>query len=283
MENVHLICKEVGMTPLESVNCFCKSFGKAKSKTSYAGRLDPMAEGLLIALEGEECSKQEVWQNHSKIYCWEILLGFESDSYDVLGIPNNVCSRNLEEAAKKAELLLSQLKGKRNQPYPPFSAIRVDGHPLFWWARNGRLGEIQIPSIEVEILSSEVCCTRWIKASDVLSSVLSRVSLVNGKGFRQVEVCAAWREQIAKFDEQDVKFPVLSVRTEVSSGFYVRSIANEAGKVVGCGGLAWRIFRSSVAGFDVLSSWHTKPMSKSLFLNVLRIVRQRTADSAKHK
>lgn len=76
----------------------------------------------------------------------------ETDTFDVLGIPSSKLKfGNLEKACKDVCNLLSGVKGKRLQPYPPYSSIRVDGHPLFWWARNGRIKEIAIPCIEVEV------------------------------------------------------------------------------------------------------------------------------------
>ena len=44
-----------------------------------------MAGGLLLILEGKACEKQSDWQNHFKQYQWELLLGLETDTFDVMG------------------------------------------------------------------------------------------------------------------------------------------------------------------------------------------------------
>lgn len=51
---VHAINKPVGMTPLECLERFRVLRGvSAEERMSYAGRLDPMACGVLLLLEGE--------------------------------------------------------------------------------------------------------------------------------------------------------------------------------------------------------------------------------------
>src|SRR3989344_64050 len=52
---------------------------------SYAGRLDPMAEGVLLTLVGPENKRRDEYLNLSKEYVVDILFGFSTDTYDVLG------------------------------------------------------------------------------------------------------------------------------------------------------------------------------------------------------
>ena len=63
-----VIYKPIGLSPLEHINKL-KSNEKIKSKkVSYAGRLDPMAHGLMIYLLEEECKLQENYINLNKTY-----------------------------------------------------------------------------------------------------------------------------------------------------------------------------------------------------------------------
>ena len=51
-----LVNKQIGETPLEALEKVRREHGfDANLPMTYAGRLDPMAEGLLIVLVGEEC------------------------------------------------------------------------------------------------------------------------------------------------------------------------------------------------------------------------------------
>ncbi len=271
------VCKPVGATPLEALREYAVASGRPENeRRSYAGRLDPMAEGLLVVLEGDECDAQEAWQHHAKEYAWEMVLGVSSDTFDVMGLGRLALPDNWDTAVRVAEQHLSRaVVGKRQQPYPPFSSARVRGHPLFWWALQGRLAEVEIPRIAVEVYSSSVGSVRWLKASQVLQMMLDRIGLVSGAGFRQEAICARWRDIIGSLPEE-TRFPVISVRTRVSSGTYVRSLAEEAGAVAGCGGLAWSICRVSVGPhMSLLNAFPLRPVRKATFLAVIAILRKR--------
>ena len=73
MKKVILLNKKEGETPLEALEVFRKRKTKQKKeykdvKMTYAGRLDPMAEGLLIILTGEECKNKEKYLVLDKEY-----------------------------------------------------------------------------------------------------------------------------------------------------------------------------------------------------------------------
>lgn len=53
---------------------------------TYVGRLDPLAEGVLIVLEGEEINYKQVFLDLDKTYEFEVVLGIVTDSFDQLGI-----------------------------------------------------------------------------------------------------------------------------------------------------------------------------------------------------
>ena len=81
------IYKPIGKTPLEVIEEY-KQNNKNIKKCSYAGRLDPMASGLLILLANESCLKQNDFHNLSKIYEFKIVVGISTDTYDLLGLVN---------------------------------------------------------------------------------------------------------------------------------------------------------------------------------------------------
>lgn len=49
----------------------------------------------------------------------------------------------------------------------------------------------------------------------------------------------------------EYKWPILSVKMEVSSGTYVRSFAHDVGKMLGCGGYVKELRRTKIANFSV--------------------------------
>ena len=79
--------KKPGETPLECLNRFKVDNPEYEGeKMTYAGRLDPLASGVLLVLVGEECKKKEKYLGLDKEYELTILFGFSTDSHDVLGL-----------------------------------------------------------------------------------------------------------------------------------------------------------------------------------------------------
>jgi tRNA U55 pseudouridine synthase TruB len=79
------IYKNLGETPLECLYRFKADHPVyQETKMTYLGRLDPMAEGLLLVLAGNTRDKEK-YLSLDKTYEFEVLWGFESDTYDILG------------------------------------------------------------------------------------------------------------------------------------------------------------------------------------------------------
>jgi tRNA pseudouridine55 synthase len=131
MENVLRLYKNPGETPLECLERFRVANPEyTNEKMTYAGRLDPMAEGVLIVLAGEECKKKDEYLGLDKEYIFEVLFGIQSDTYDILGIP---------KIAEKKDFDIKSFVGKRIQEYPAYSSR------TFQMARDG--AEFEPPSI----------------------------------------------------------------------------------------------------------------------------------------
>ena len=89
------INKPNGMTPLEVVNKIkTQNLELINKKITYAGRLDPLAHGLLLLLVGEETKNRNAYLSLRKIYEFEMILGFETDTYDILGYLKKQKSNN---------------------------------------------------------------------------------------------------------------------------------------------------------------------------------------------
>ena len=64
-------------------------------KMTYAGRLDPLASGLMIILSGDDVHKKPDSPGLDKSYTAEILIGVETDTYDILGIPTELSDTDI--------------------------------------------------------------------------------------------------------------------------------------------------------------------------------------------
>ena len=85
---------------------------------SYAGRLDPMAEGVMLCLVGSANKRREAYLELSKEYVLDILFGFSTDTYDVLGrvMETGDAGGITRDAVQKG---LNEFRGHIDQEDPP--------------------------------------------------------------------------------------------------------------------------------------------------------------------
>ena len=115
--NIH---KPVGISPLDAINTLKEKYSELKNeKMTYAGRLDPMAEGALLILAGKAVYEKEKYLKLDKEYEGEILFGFETDTYDVLGLPKK-SKHSVSIPRTVLEKTLEKFLGKNKMPLPPY-------------------------------------------------------------------------------------------------------------------------------------------------------------------
>lgn len=231
------VYKNIGETPFDIIKSFRE---KKKNKYSFAGRLDPMARGKMIILEGDECKKQESYCNYNKIYEFQILFGFSTDTYDILGLLKKY---NIIDSLPNIKL--DNYLGKKTQAYPPYSSIIVNKQPLWWWSREGRLNEITIPSKEVEIQKLEFLEDIFIENNLVLlQQIENKIGMLDSNrhtDFRVDSILKKWREVLL----HNNGIPIIKkYRASVTSGTYIRSLVHQIGKDLGLGAIAWDIHRT---------------------------------------
>lgn len=230
--------KEIGETPLEIVN----KYRTEKNKYAFAGRLDPMARGKMIVLEGIECKEQDKYCGLDKIYEFEILFGFSTDTYDILGI---VQDYNFIEP-KQFEI--NSYLGKYNQPYPPYSSIVINKQPLWWWAKNNRLEEIEIPKKNINIYNLDCLGDIEIESNlELFRQIKNKIYKLNSnnlKQFRANIIIEKWEKIL--LENPEFKPIIKKYRAKVSSGTYIRSLVNRIGNDLGLGALAFDIHRTEI-------------------------------------
>lgn len=107
-----------------------------KIKVGHAGTLDPMATGLLIICTGKHTKMLAQYQGLDKEYTGTLVLGATTPSYDAETEPEEIYPIDhltvdaLEQARRR-------FIGELRQVPPMFSAIKVDGQPLYKKARRG--------------------------------------------------------------------------------------------------------------------------------------------------
>jgi len=245
MKEIMLLNKKEGETPLEALERFrAKNKNYKDVKMTYAGRLDPLASGLLLVLAGEETKQKEKYLALTKEYKFSVLFGFATDTYDILGkvVEVAVVGQDLttKELEKKIKDNLKFFTGKFQQKYPMYSSKTVAGKPLFTYAREGR--EVESPEHEVSVQSFKFFKIKKISAKKLLENIERRISKVKGD-FRQKEILKIWRKQLKGSKKH---FFVADFNIKCGSGTYVRNIADSLGERVGAPALALSIKRTKI-------------------------------------
>lgn len=250
MKNVLYVWKPVGWTPLRAVSMYKKENPEYEvQKISYAGRLDPMAEGVMILLVGEENKKRKEYEGLKKVYEIEIVLGITTDTFDALGLTQHAIAKRQksvdtrQEWEREIEDCLNTFLGKQSQKFPPYSSKPVDGKPLFWWARNNRFSEIEIPQKEIEIYSLDIGQKTRVNSQELIKEILEKIRHVEGN-FRQEEIAMGWEK--FGFTNKDVEFQKYALKVECSKGTYIRQLTFDLGEKLGCGAFCLSIKRVQV-------------------------------------
>jgi len=277
-----IVNKKTGQTPLDCINeVKAMDSSLLHLPITYAGRLDPLASGVLVLLVGDECLKKDEYLKLSKEYEVDILFGFATDTYDVMGkvvkstqSENELFERPIDstERAKSKELFkmvwpsfqknsarrsedllnrsfdeaIVEFTGKFSQAYPPYSSRTINGKPLFQWAREERLSEIEIPSHDVFVEKIEIIKEDFISGDNLLEKIKNDISKVKGD-FRQSEIIEIWEKTLQ--DKKEEKYKIIKLRISCGGGVYVRGIANSIGEKVGIPALALRIVRIKVGEY----------------------------------
>jgi tRNA pseudouridine55 synthase len=251
IDNLVLLNKKLGETPLECILRFKSANPKyEKVPMTYAGRLDPMAEGLLLCLIGEECKNKEKYLNLDKEYEFEILIGFATDTHDILGLITEgrpQCSVVVSDLDK----FLGRLIGVQNQVYPSYSSKTVNGKQLHSLSRAGLIEEEDLPSREVKISEIKELSRKILNGSDLQTEIHRRINLVNGD-FRQKEILAKWDEFLTV--KEKCSFEIIKFRLICSSGTYVRALVRDISKQSGIPMCVFSIKRTTVGEYVVTNS-----------------------------
>ena len=225
-EGVHVADKARGETLASFLRRFRAQEGLSDDvKITYAGRLDPMAEGAMILLVGDARFQKERFIGLSKMYETEIVFGVTTDTLDGLGIveriglvPTEAVVRDcLLELPKSLELL-----------YPRYSSKPVAGKPLFVHARAGT--RVAVPKRAMQILNKEILAAALVSGSALVSDTLSTITNVSGD-FRQEECADSWR--VFENKNRETLFLKVTIRFTVSSGTYIRALAAHIGDLLG--------------------------------------------------
>ncbi|PCI30077.1 tRNA pseudouridine(55) synthase TruB [Candidatus Wolfebacteria bacterium] len=180
-------------------------------KMGHAGTLDPLASGLMIIGVNEGTKKLTEYIGMSKVYRAEVQFGIRTDTGDITGKTIEEQECTSSDIVANYKDVLNGLVGKVLLKVPAYSAIKQKGEALYKKARRGEV--VNTPTREMEIF--------WIEN--------------------------------AKLSDQNStdNCPSVAFDIKVSSGSYIRSIAEEIGNRLGIPATLSSLRRTSIGEFQI--------------------------------
>ena len=192
-----------------------------KKKIGHCGTLDPLATGVLPICIGEATKFSHYVSDQTKEYISTIKFGMETDTGDIFG---KEISRN-EPIFSENDLrfALEQQIGIIKQTPPMYSAMKVNGKPLYYWARRGiflRREPKNIVISNIELLSFEPSYRATIKVSCSKGTYIRSLAAVIGRSLgTNATVMGLRRTKVGSFGESDLyklgKLNILSCKEAI--------------------------------------------------------------------
>ncbi|KAF2104786.1 tRNA pseudouridine synthase B [Rhizodiscina lignyota] len=130
-------------------------FRNLQVKLGHGGTLDPMATGVLIVGVGSGTKCLNQFLECTKTYETVVLFGAATDSYDAVGkiVARAPCEHITRSSVEEA---LAKFRGNIMQKPPIFSALKVQGKPMYEYARKGEELPIEIQERPVKVHELEL-------------------------------------------------------------------------------------------------------------------------------
>lgn len=121
----------------------------------HGGTLDPLATGVLVLGVGKGTKSLQNFLGCTKTYEAVVLFGASTDTYDRVGriIKKGRYDEITEPMVEKA---LESFRGKFKQMPPLYSALKMEGKPLYEYAREGRPIPREIETRDVNVLELDL-------------------------------------------------------------------------------------------------------------------------------
>lgn len=244
-----VIEKRVGETPLQALEAYRTMHPELLGvPMTYAGRLDPMASGKLLILLGEECKHKDAYTKLDKEYEFEVLLGLQSDTGDVLGLAA-ACSTPESITVETVHAVSKALRGSHKLPYPLYSSKTVAGKPLFQHAHENNV--VDLPISTMRVYSLQCIGEMRVSTQTLLEAIEQKIHLLQaernnehvGSDFRKGAILDRWKELLSNVGGE---YRILCFRAAVGPGTYIRTLGSKIAEELGTCGLAYSIHRTKI-------------------------------------
>ncbi|MDX9856946.1 MAG: tRNA pseudouridine(55) synthase TruB [candidate division Zixibacteria bacterium] len=145
-----LLHKPVGMSSHDAIYAVRRAIDQKGG--GHTGTLDPLAEGLLVICLGRATKVSRYLNDMDKTYEAVIRLGLSSRTYDAEGVDDAAVPADVSGIdTGLLRATLDTFVGTVQQTVPPFSAVKIDGRPLYKEARKGRaVAELPVRTVIID-------------------------------------------------------------------------------------------------------------------------------------
>lgn len=198
------IDKPQGITSHDVVDVVRKIF--PNTKVGHTGTLDPIATGVLPICIGKATKLSDELLAENKKYYVKMLLGVETDTYDITG--RIVFANILEYDDIYIKERIKRFIGKQMQIPPKYSAIKVNGKKAYEYARKDEKIELKpreieifdIDDIKVNLRKREVSFVVSCTKGTYIRSLVHDIGIKLGCGATMIELR---RLKTGDFDIED--------------------------------------------------------------------------------
>ena len=221
-------------------------------KATHTGTLDPMAEGVLVVLTGEDRFKKKELATTNKEYHFTIIFGFQTDSHDLLGLQTKPAAKtklSTQQIHQKLSTSISKYVGVAKQTQPLFSAGRLQGASLFDYGKAKITVTTPINTIHIkklELLASEDLSIEklWLECQE-------RIGTVSGN-FRQDECLASWKKALtARQRAGCTSVPRCALKATVTKRTYIRGLVRDLSEELDIPATTFSIVRTKNGPFTL--------------------------------
>jgi tRNA pseudouridine55 synthase len=138
-----LINKPRGMTSFGVISRLRRLTGIRR--IGHTGTLDPFAEGLLVVCLGRSTAIVQFMERYDKSYRLGIVFGRATDTQDLTGqttfareMTADAADQMRQDDFAEFRQAVQALTGEHQQLPPMYSAVKVEGRPLYEYARRGQ-------------------------------------------------------------------------------------------------------------------------------------------------
>ncbi|CAH2351149.1 tRNA pseudouridine synthase 4 [[Candida] railenensis] len=251
-----------------------------KIKMGHGGTLDPLASGILIVGIGSGTKKlQHYLTGCNKTYETKALLGISTTTGDSEG---EILTKNSVDHITKDQIeeTVEKFVGDIKQTPPIFSALKMNGKPLYDYAREGKPLPRAIKARDVKVYDIKVFSEDSLSLEHGFEKLVSQLD-DNGKpkehqlannptlndsplffSSQYLEKIGLSQEEVPKIDTHIFSsedsadplppiLPLLHLTADVSSGTYIRSLVSDFGRALGSSAYMVELIRVKQSNWEL--------------------------------